>query len=45
MINNEQQIINTNMINWYMHIIHNINESQVSLLNWLKCDRPGIAQS
>ncbi len=24
--------------------MHNINKSQVSLLNMLRCDRPGIAQ-
>jgi hypothetical protein len=31
--------------NWHKHNMHNINNTRVSLLNRLKCDRPGIARS
>jgi nitrous oxide reductase len=45
-INNEAAINKWQvMITGTMHNIHNIYKSRVSLLNRLKCDRPGIAQS
>ncbi len=45
--NNDKQITNNNkqITNMITGTEHNINNSQVSLLNRLKCDCPGIAKS
>jgi hypothetical protein len=42
-MNNNKQIMNDD--NWHKLNMRNINEPQVSLLNRLKYDCPGIAQS